>query len=37
MSWYTLKLAALIAWYSAVVPPLFALAFLSWAFGDHDA
>lgn len=36
MTWYSFKLAALVLWFSAVVPPLFALAFLVRVFGDCD-
>lgn len=36
MTLFMLKLMALVLWFSAVVPPLFALAFLAWVFGEND-
>lgn len=36
MTLFTLKLAALVFWFSATIPPLFALAFLAWVFGEVD-
>lgn len=36
MTLFTLKLLVLGLWFSATFPPLFALAFFAWVFGDHD-